>query len=197
MDQSQRVLEQLATRSLGSNPAQGQAAQGMSAEDEAQEGDQTELPADKPVVYLTADNAQLRTKQRMFLKENQPIHSSDMEDDASPLPMAKRRKTMPAPKTPPDSFPPFSDEFSNWCLRLRQPVPLIVIDDPAERPHVVVFPLAVRTPTCQENIEPQTQAFCSSGVVFPDWGGATPSASKRNLLSTCGRVRTPFPASSV
>ena len=52
-----------------------------------------------------------------------------MEDDASPLPMAKRRKTMPAPKTPPDSFPPFSDEFSIWCLRLRQPVPLIVIDD--------------------------------------------------------------------
>ena len=137
MDQFHRVLDQLAPRSLGSNPAQGQVAKGMSAEDEAQEGDQTELPADKPVVYLTADNAQLRTKQRMFLKENQPIHSSDMEDDASPLPMAKRRKTLPAPKTPPDSFLPFSDEFSIWCLRLRQPVPVIVIDDTPDHSIVI------------------------------------------------------------
>ena len=75
----------------------------------------------------------------MFLKEHQPIRSSDMEGDASPLPMAKRRKTMPAPKTPPDSFAPFSDELSIWCLRLRQPVPVIVIDDTLEAKYGVTW----------------------------------------------------------
>ena len=68
MDNFHRVVEQMAPRSLGANPAQGQAAKGMSAEDEAQEGDQTELPADKPVVYLFAETAKLRKKQRDMFK---------------------------------------------------------------------------------------------------------------------------------
>ena len=58
----------MAPRSLGANPAQGQAAKGMSAEDEAQEGDQTELPADTFVVYLFAETAKLRTQQRNMFK---------------------------------------------------------------------------------------------------------------------------------
>ena len=73
MDQSQRVLEQLATRSLGSNPAQGQAAQGMSVVGGAQQDgsgtiSSTERPSDTIVVYLLAHTASLRTRQRNQFK---------------------------------------------------------------------------------------------------------------------------------
>ena len=73
MVEAQRVLDQLATSSLGSNPAQGQAAQGMSVVDEAQEegsaaSSSTERPSDKLVVCLQADTASLRTKQRKEFK---------------------------------------------------------------------------------------------------------------------------------
>ena len=73
MDQSQRVLEQLTTRSLGSNPAQGQAAQGMSVVGGAQQdgsatSSSTERPSDTIVVCLPAHNAKLRTQQRSQFK---------------------------------------------------------------------------------------------------------------------------------
>ena len=58
---------------------------------------------------------------------------SQADEKFVPITASKRRRTVSAPRTPPDSFFPFSDEFSNWCLRVRQKknaaVPLIVIDD--------------------------------------------------------------------
>ena len=73
MVEAQRVLDQLATRSLGSNPAQGQSAQGMSVVGGAEEegsatSSSTERPSDTIVVYLQADTASLRTQQRSEFK---------------------------------------------------------------------------------------------------------------------------------
>ena len=58
---------------------------------------------------------------------------AQIDEKVLPVTGNKRQKMMPAAKTPPDSFHPFSDALSNWfwCLRQEKTMPVsgIVIDD--------------------------------------------------------------------
>ena len=67
---------------------------------------------------------------------------AQIDEKVLPVTGNKRQKMMPAAKTPPDSFHPFSDAFSNWCWCLRQeksmPVPVIVIDDTPDHRIVII-----------------------------------------------------------